>query len=199
MSDQPAWHFPYLLVFKFKNTELANYMAVLSQPEFWLRGPVDGVPLLLQPVAHALLQANAEVQELMTDFPESRLWYKPAGAASAGFHLQHLPGVIDRLFTYARGEQLTREQLDYLAAEGKINPASSVASLLTAFSSQVDTAIHQLRHTTENSLLNPIGVGRKLIPSNVLGLLFHAAEHTQRHTGQLLVTVKVALPSQNQP
>jgi uncharacterized damage-inducible protein DinB len=24
-----------------------------------------------------------------------------------------------------------------------------------------------------------------------LGLLFHAAEHTQRHTGQLLVTVKV--------
>jgi len=34
-------------------------------------------------------------------------------------------------------------------------------------------------------------VGRKRIPSNVIGLLFHTAEHTQRHTGQLLVTVKV--------
>jgi uncharacterized damage-inducible protein DinB len=34
-------------------------------------------------------------------------------------------------------------------------------------------------------------VGRKQTPSTVVGLLFHAAEHTMRHTGQLLVTVRV--------
>ena len=43
----------------------------------------------------------------------------------------------------------------------------------------------------EDSLLLPVGVGRRKLPSTVLGLLFHAAEHTQRHTGQLLVTVRV--------
>jgi uncharacterized damage-inducible protein DinB len=34
-------------------------------------------------------------------------------------------------------------------------------------------------------------VGRAKLPSTVLGLLVHAAEHTMRHTGQLLVTVQV--------
>ena len=39
-------------------------------------------------------------------FPPSLLWTRPAGLASVGFHLQHIAGVIDRLFTYARGEAL---------------------------------------------------------------------------------------------
>ena len=34
-------------------------------PEFWLRGAVENIPSLLQPVAHALLQARDEVKELM--------------------------------------------------------------------------------------------------------------------------------------
>jgi hypothetical protein len=33
--------------------------------EVWLRGPVDHIPVLLQPVAHALLQAREEVNALM--------------------------------------------------------------------------------------------------------------------------------------
>jgi len=41
------------------------------------------------------------------------------------------------------------------------------------------------------------GIGRKRIPTNVLGLLFHAAEHTQRHTGQLYVTVKMLKNAQS--
>jgi uncharacterized damage-inducible protein DinB len=170
-------------------------MAILSQPEYWLRGPVDGVPPLLQPVAHALLQSRDEVTFFLTGFPENLMWKKPAGLASAAFHLQHLAGVLDRLFTYARNEQLNVEQLQYLAAEGKTDPGIRLGSLLDQFSNQVDKAIYQLKTTPESSLLDIIGVGRKSIPSNVLGLLFHAAEHTQRHTGQLLVTVKVAASS----
>jgi hypothetical protein len=34
-------------------------------------------------------------------------------------------------------------------------------------------------------------VGRAQLPSTVLGLLFHAAEHAQRHVGQLVTTSKV--------
>jgi hypothetical protein len=34
-------------------------------------------------------------------------------------------------------------------------------------------------------------VGRAKLPATTLGLLFHAAEHTQRHVGQLMTTLKV--------
>ncbi len=161
-------------------------------PEVWLRGPLEGVPPLLQPVGHALLQAREEVNEILLGFPKQLLWERPAGVASVGFHLQHLSGVLDRLFTYAKGMSLTSEQLEYLQSE-KYPPISthSVEQLLYHFNDQVERAINQLRETPEQSLLQPVGVGRKKLPSNVLGLLFHAAEHTQRHTGQLLVTARV--------
>src|SRR6187397_2457219 len=104
-----------------------------SKPEVWLRGPLPDVPTLLQPVAHALLQAREEVERLMTDFPEDRLWTRPAGVASVGFHLQHLTGVLDRLFTYARGEQLRDEQQSVREAEGQPNDAIRAVDLVARF------------------------------------------------------------------
>lgn len=160
--------------------------------EFWQRGPVPGIPPLLQPAAHALLQAREEVTTLMEGFPEEHLWDRPAGVASPGYHLRHLTGVTDRLFTYARGQVLTPQQLDDLSAEGGPTPGmNTVPDLLQRFSRQVDQALQQLAATPESSLTDPRGIGRAQIPSTVGGLLFHAAEHTQRHTGQLLVTVRV--------
>jgi uncharacterized damage-inducible protein DinB len=167
-------------------------MTQQNKTEVWLRGPVAGIPGLLQPVAHALLQAREEVQRIMTNFPDANLWQKPAGVASIGFHLQHLTGVLDRLFTYARGEQLSDQQLDYLANEGKaVAGRSSVAELVHLFEVQVDQAITQLGATDEQMLTAPRLVGRRAIPSTMLGLLFHSAEHAMRHVGQLYVTIKV--------
>jgi hypothetical protein len=34
-------------------------------------------------------------------------------------------------------------------------------------------------------------VGRARLPSTVFGLLFHVAEHTQRHAGQAITTAKI--------
>lgn len=161
-------------------------------PEVWLRGSLEGVPPLLQPVGHALLQAREEVTSAMSGFPGEFLWDRPSGVASVGFHLQHLAGVLDRLFTYARNLPLTPEQLAFLQNEG--NPpdaACSAGQLVQRFSDQVEQALKQLRGTSEQILLQPVDVGRKKLPSTILGVLFHAAEHTQRHTGQLLVTVRV--------
>jgi uncharacterized damage-inducible protein DinB len=163
-----------------------------NRPEVWLRGPVEGVPPLLQPVAHALLQAVEECEHALRDFPADLLWDRPGGVASVGFHLQHLRGVIDRLFTYARGEPLSPRQREELAAEGR-PLATDAATLLDEVRQQVDRAIAQLRATDEASLTDARGVGAKQLPSTVLGLCFHAAEHTQRHVGQLLVTVRVQL------
>ena len=167
-------------------------MATTNLPEWWLRGPVPGVPALLQSVAHALLQAKDEVGFLMRDFPENLLWEKPAGAASAGFHVQHLRGVLDRLFTYADGQMLSEEQLKQLRQEGTPPDESTTKQrLLNAFQQQVDRSVEILKMTDENSLTLSRGVGRSQLPSTVIGLFFHAAEHTMRHTGQLLVTVRV--------
>jgi hypothetical protein len=161
-------------------------------PEVWLRGPLPNMPALLQPVAHALLQAREELNELMTCFPDDLLWEKPAGLASPGFHLQHLSGVLDRLFTYARAESLNQEQLNYLAVEGK-PPANRLTGedLVKRFNIQVDIALSQLQQSDEQTLTQIRGVGRAQVPSTVVGLYIHAAEHTMRHLGQLLVTVKV--------
>jgi uncharacterized damage-inducible protein DinB len=160
-------------------------------PETWLRGPLPDVPPLLQPVAHALLQARDEVNNLMTDFPDNHLWNRPAGLASVGFHLQHLTGVLDRLLTYARAELLTVSQLAYLSAEGKAVAGLTSAVLVAAFNDQVEQALNQIRATDEATLTEFRGVGRAGLPSTVLGLLVHAAEHTMRHLGQLIVTVRV--------
>lgn len=161
-----------------------------KQPEVWQRGPVENIPPLLQPVAHALLQAREEVDELLLDFPENLLWEKPAGVASVGFHLRHLTGVLDRLFTYAQARSLNDDQLNLLAMEGI--PADVTAKhLALQFRKQVKKALGQLRNTAEQSLTAERGVGRAQVPSTVIGILFHAAEHTMRHVGQLHVTVKV--------
>jgi uncharacterized damage-inducible protein DinB len=160
--------------------------------EVWLRGPVPGIPPLLQPIAHALLQAREEIAEMMNNFPEAKLWEKPLEMASAGFHLQHLSGVLDRIFTYARGEKLTDQQMQYLSKEGKGEEnTASIAEMIERFNLQVDDALDQLWQTDETTLTDPRGVGRANLPSTVGGLLFHAAEHTMRHVGQLLVTVRV--------
>ena len=41
------------------------------------------------------------------------------------------------------------------------------------------------------SLLEPRAVGRQRLPSTVLGLLYHAAEHATRHTGQAVTTTTI--------
>ena len=161
-------------------------------PEAWLRGPVEGVPDQLQPVAHALLQAREDARAVLHGFPAELLWNRPAGVACVGFHLQHMAGVVDRLFTYARGASLSEEQRTALGQEGKPpESGGGLEDLLAAFDARVEKALSDLR-AIEPGALNAVRlVGRKQLPSTMRGLLFHAAEHVQRHVGQMLVTARV--------
>jgi uncharacterized damage-inducible protein DinB len=167
-------------------------MIASDNREVWQRGPVEGIPPLLQPVAHALLQVVEEAERHTENFPADLLWKRPADVASVGFHLLHIRGVIDRLFTYALGKSLTAQQLEELSSE-KQTPAEVVQpkDLVNALSQQVEIAIVQLRNTPESTLSDKRAIGRKQIPTTVGGLLFHAAEHSQRHIGQLLVTARI--------
>jgi len=160
--------------------------------EVWQRGPIEDFPVILQPVAHALLQAREEVNDIMQDFPEDLLWKRPADVASPGFHLQHLTGVLDRLFTYARKQQLTPAQLHSLSIEGnEEETSSSLTELVELFDKQVELSINELKDVNSDTLTEARTVGRKLISTTLIGLYVHAAEHTMRHLGQLLVTVKI--------
>ncbi|SRR5690606_22787241 len=162
-----------------------------KQPEVWLRGPVPGVSPALQPVAHALLGALEDTERFIADLDPGDLWVGPGGAASIGFHLRHMAGSLDRLFTYARGEPLSDAQREALAREKDVTPEVTAEELLRELRRQVDVALERLRATPDASLDEPRAVGRAGYPSTVRGLLHHAGEHTARHAGQISTTVKV--------
>jgi uncharacterized damage-inducible protein DinB len=164
-----------------------------QEPEPWLRGPVAGIPPLLQPVAHALLQAVEDIRRVVTPLAHDALWARPGDAASVGFHVRHAAGALDRLFTYARGEMLTTAQLAAMKRETAPEEQGSATAeeLVAAFEAQVERALSQLRDTPADGLTDAREVGRARLPSTVIGVLFHGAEHTQRHVGQMIATAKV--------
>ena len=163
-----------------------------SLPEPWLRGPVPGIPSLLQPAAHAFIMSREDVTTALTGMPVEQLWLEPGGAASLGFHVFHLSGSTDRLLTYARGESLSPPQRDLLAQERALSAVRPpLEHLISAWHDVVAAALEQLASTRDDLLLAPRMVGRAQLPSTVLGLLFHAAEHASRHTGQVVTTAKV--------
>ena len=162
------------------------------EPEPWLRGPIANIAPLLQPVAHAFMMALEDGSAAASSLSSEQLWLRPGGAASAGFHLMHLAGSTDRLLTYARGEILSDAQHRALATEQAIaQPPTSLDALLANWRVAVQKALTQLAATPESTLVEPRFVGRARLPSTVLGLLFHAAEHAERHTGQLVTTAKI--------
>jgi predicted cupin superfamily sugar epimerase len=166
-------------------------------PEVWLRGPLPGYTPELMPAAHALLQAREDIERTVLSATTAELWQRPGEAASAGYHLRHLAGSLDRLLTYARGELLSHEQRRALTAEGV--PGASAGELASLAVGQIDRALEQLRLTPPEALGTTRPVGRAKLPSTVLGLLVHAAEHTARHTGQLITTLKAVRGSALSP
>ena len=114
------------------------------------------------------------------------------GGGAAGFHLKHLVGATDRLLTYARGEALTPAQIAFLKAEGAPGtPTETAEALVAGVHEAIATALNQLRSTSLDVLTEKRTVGRAALPTTVIGLLFHAAEHAQRHAGQLNTITKV--------
>jgi hypothetical protein len=144
------------------------------------------------PIVHALIQAQEDLQRLVSVVPAEHVWQRPGGAASIAFHVSHIGGALDRLFTYARGEALSDAQRAAARAEGKpADPPATLTSIVADVNGTIERAFDQLRATKADSLMDERKVGRAALPSNVLGLLFHAAEHCTRHVGQAITTAKI--------
>ena len=161
-----------------------------AKPEAWQTGPVAGIAPLLQPVAHALLNCKEQLRDAIDSLSVEQLAARPAGVASIDYHVRHAIGSLDRLFTYARSEALSDSQREYLAAENSAS-ALSANELTERFDEALEKALSQLRSTQEASLTEARTIGRARLPSTVIGLLFHGAEHTARHTGQAVTMAKI--------
>jgi uncharacterized damage-inducible protein DinB len=163
--------------------------------EPWLRGPVAGIEPFLQPVAHALMGVAEDLPPLLQSLTEQEMWETPGVSAPIGYHLWHMTGSLDRLLTYARGETLSPAQWDAYAAEQKITELRPARTeLIDSLTAALDRSIGDLRGIRADALLEPREVGRARRPSNVLGLLVHAAEHTVRHAGQIVTLSRVLRP-----
>ena len=160
--------------------------------EAWLSGPLPGITPLLQPAAHALEQLRRDLPPLLCGLPHERLWTRPGHSASIGYHAVHLAGSLDRLFTYARGEGLSDGQRTALARERAIDEEQpGVERVVALLEGALESALEQLGNTREEDLLVHREVGRARAPSTALGLLFHGAEHSARHAGQIVTLVRV--------
>jgi uncharacterized damage-inducible protein DinB len=160
-----------------------------TRPEVWLRGPLPGIDPILMPAAHALVQAREDIAAAAAGASDVDLWARPGGAASAGFHLRHLAGSLERLLTYARGEKLSASQLGALMREGE--PGAGADQLVAEAQAGIDRAVTELERTPPATYGEIRPVGRAGLPATVLGLIVHAAEHTSRHTGQFITTLKI--------
>ena len=165
----------------------------MSKPaEVWLRGPVEGILPVLQPAVHTILQVSEDVLPIVADLTPEQLWARPGNAAAIGFHLLHLPGSLDRLLTYSRGAPLSPAQFEYLAAERTVHEdRPELRHLLAGFAARIEAAVSYVRTVPEASLLAPREVGRQRLPSTTLGLIFHGAEHSSRHAGQIVTLNQV--------
>jgi uncharacterized damage-inducible protein DinB len=168
---------------------IADFHEDVVANEAWLSGPIDGVLPELQPAAHMLIQSARELEAATTGLTRERLWGMPGGAASIAFHLRHIAQSTDRLLTYSRGESLSESQRAALAAEKERTP-DDPAQLLALARNGIEQALAALRSASRDSLFVERKVGRAGLPSTVFGLLYHVAEHTVRHTGQIIATAK---------
>jgi uncharacterized damage-inducible protein DinB len=106
-----------------------------------------------------------------------------------GFQLRHIAGSVDRLLTYALGGALSETQLKALSQE--LDSREPLSDLMAGTQRSLERAASVIRGMDPARLAEARKVGRNELPTTVIGLLVHIAEHTQRHVGQAIVTAKV--------
>ncbi len=159
-----------------------------DEPEPWLRGPIEGVHPLVMPVLASFAQVREDLAKHTAGLSPDAAWTK-MGGASLGFHLKHIAGSVDRLTTYLLGQQLSDKQLEDLRNESE--PEGDAGELVAQVDRQLTRSEEQLRRLDPAAIYGPRSVGRRALPTTVIGLLAHLCEHTQRHLGQAITLAKM--------
>jgi uncharacterized damage-inducible protein DinB len=157
--------------------------------EPWLRGTYADVPAVGRAVLHAFDLALDDLTKWTDGLTDAEVHAHPLELPSIAFHLRHIAGSIDRLMSYAEGNQLSAEQLTALKAEQ--SGEESLAALLAEVEVSFSNAADRVRVLATANLDTFRGVGRKQLPTSIGGALVHVADHTQRHVGQVVTTARV--------
>lgn len=158
--------------------------------EPWLRGTHVEVDAVRRAVLHALELAAEDIARWCEGLNGEEMEAQPLGLPSVGFQLRHMVRSLDRLLTYADGQQLTERQLKLLKSEEEFVDREAT---LMEFAQGIEVALKRVLVFSEKSYDQPRAVGRKKLPTTVGGLLVHCADHTQRHVGQAITTTKVVM------
>ncbi len=157
--------------------------------EPWLRGTLTEVDTVRRGVLHALELAREDVARWCGELTAEQLETRPLGLPSVGFQMRHMVRSLDRLLTYAEGQQLNEAQLASMKSE--MENVGRREDLFSEFEQGIESAMQRVRAIAPTSYEEARGVGRKMMPTSVGGLLVHCADHTQRHVGQAVTTAKV--------
>lgn len=157
--------------------------------EPWLRGTHTQVPAAGRAVLHALDLALDDLRKWTEGLTDAEIHSQPFGLPSIAFHLRHIARSTDRILTYAEGNQLSEAQLAALKAENFGD--GDLSALLMVVQASFANAAERIRTLASADFETPRGVGRKQLPTTIGGALIHVADHTQRHTGQVVTTSKV--------
>jgi uncharacterized damage-inducible protein DinB len=160
-------------------------------PEPWLRGTLADVPAVQRGVLHALELAKEDLERWCDGLSDDELNARPGGIAPVAFHIRHISRSIDRLLTYAEGNQLSAEQIAQMKTE--LDPGENKNELLAGLVVALAKNSKRIRALTPEQLEQPRFVGKKQLPASVGGLLVHVADHTMRHVGQAITTAKIVV------
>lgn len=158
------------------------------QTEPWMRGTHEDLDPVRRAVVHALELADEDIEKWCGELNDATMFARPGGLPPVAFHLRHIARSLDRLLTYAEDRWLDDDQLAALKTE--LDPGTA-DEVLAEFRAGVLTAKQRVRDIPPKRFDEPRAIGRKRLPTNVAGLLIHCAEHTARHVGQAVTTVKV--------
>jgi hypothetical protein len=161
----------------------------MADHEPWLRGAIPGVSPYIAPLLYSFQMAREDLTRHTEGLTAEQLWMRPEGAAPVGFHIRHIGRSVERLMTYLRGEALSELQLSELRTE--MEPGASREELLQDLDLRFSAAEAIALAIPLESLPEPRSVGRQALPTTVIGLLVHIAEHTQRHVGQAVTTARI--------
>jgi len=159
-----------------------------TAPEPWLRGTLTDIDPIRRQILHALELSAEDATRWLDPLTDKQLLARPHNLAPIAFHLRHIARSLDRLLTYAEGNQLTPNQLAALKSE---LTEGTAAEARAEFRAALETSAARIRAIDPSTFDTPRGVGRKQLPTSVGALLVHCADHTQRHTGQFVTTAKI--------
>jgi uncharacterized damage-inducible protein DinB len=158
-------------------------------PEPWLRGTLADVDAVPRAALHALELAKEDLERWCGSLSDAELSARPAGIAPVAFHLRHIARSLDRLLTYAEGNQLTAAQIDAMKSE--LDAGAKREELFAELELALRKSAGRISGYDVARLNDPRVVGKKELPTTLGGLLVHVAEHTQRHVGQAITTSKI--------